>query len=79
MRSHARRLRQVLNDRELIDQASAETTRTSPNTTKQNKLAAIQRKLAEIHAAMDRYFRAFETATMPEDTAAPRIAASPRD
>jgi hypothetical protein len=40
----------------------------------QHELAAIERKLAETQTAMDRYFRAFETGSMPEDTCAPRIA-----
>ena len=34
----------------------------------------MQRKLGETRAAMDRYFRAFEAGTMPEDTCGPRIA-----
>ena len=42
----------------------------------QSEQAAVQRKLTETRAAMDRYFRAFEDATMPEDTCAPRLAAS---
>jgi hypothetical protein len=37
-------------------------------------LAAIQDKLTDTRAALERYFRAFEAGTMPEDTCAPRIA-----
>jgi hypothetical protein len=37
--------------------------------------AAVQCKLAQTRATLDRYFRAFEAGTMPEDTCAPRIAA----
>jgi len=72
-----RRLWQVLNDRELIDQAITETYENiaQHDEHQQNELAAIKGKLADTRAAMDRYFRAFETGTMPEDTCAPRIAA----
>jgi hypothetical protein len=41
----------------------------------QGEITAVQSKLAETRAAMDRYFRAFEADTIPEDTCAPRIAA----
>ena len=40
----------------------------------QSELAGIQDKITETRAALDRYFRAFEAGTMPEDTCAPRIA-----
>jgi site-specific DNA recombinase len=72
-----RRLWQVLNDRELIDQAINETYENIArhDEHQQNELVVIQGKLAQTRAAMDRYFRAFETASMPEDTCAPRIAA----
>lgn len=72
-----RRLWKVLNDRDLIDQAITETyERTAQRDEEhQNELAAAQTKLVETRAAMDRYFRAFETGTMPEETCAPRIAA----
>lgn len=39
----------------------------------QSEQEIIQGKLAHAQAAMDRYFRAFDTATMPEGTCAPRI------
>jgi chromosome segregation ATPase len=72
-----RRLWQILNDRELIHQAITETYENiaQHDEHQQNELAAIQGKLSETRAAMDHYFRAFETGTMPEDTCAPRIAA----
>jgi site-specific DNA recombinase len=41
----------------------------------QSELDGMQSKLAETRAVMDRYFRAFEAGTMPENTCAPRIAA----
>jgi hypothetical protein len=70
-RAVTRRLWQVLNDRELIDQAIAETYENiaQHDEHQQNELAAIQGKIAETRAAMDRYFRVFETGAMPEDTA----------
>jgi hypothetical protein len=37
-------------------------------------LDAVRDELTETRAALDRYFRAFEVGTMPEDTCAPRIA-----
>ncbi len=40
----------------------------------QSELVGVRDKLAETRAALDRYFRAFETGTMPEETCAPRIA-----
>lgn len=40
----------------------------------QNELGAVESKLKEMRAAMDRHFRAFEAGTMPEDTCAPRLA-----
>lgn len=41
----------------------------------EDELTGVQHKLTETRTAMDRYFRAFEAGTMPEDTCAPRIAA----
>ena len=61
---------------ELIDQAITQAYEgsTRRDEQQQSELAVIQGKLAETRAAMDRYFRAFEAGTMPEDTCAPRIA-----
>ncbi len=36
--------------------------------------AAVEQKLREARAALDRYFRSFERGTMPEEACAPRIA-----
>src|SRR6202034_3909513 len=71
-----RRLWQVLDDHNLIDHAITETYErlTQREGEHQSELAAIQDKLTETRAALDRYFRAFESGTMPEDTCAPRIA-----
>jgi site-specific DNA recombinase len=75
-RAVSRRLRTVLDDHDLIDQAinHAYERLTTRDDEQQSELDAVQRKLAETRAAMDRYFRAFEAGTMPEDTCAPRIA-----
>jgi site-specific DNA recombinase len=72
-----RRLWKVLDDQELIDRAIAKAYErlTQRDDQQQSELAAIQNKAADTRAAMERYFRAFETASMPEDTCAPRIAA----
>jgi site-specific DNA recombinase len=72
-----RRLWKVLNDGDLINEAIEETyARMTERTDEQaSEHEAVQRKLTETRAAMDRYFRAFENGTMPEDTCAPRIAA----
>ncbi len=71
-----RRLWKVLDDHDLIDRAitQAYERATRIDEKQQSELAGVQDKLAETRAAMDRYFRAFETGTMPEDTCAPRIA-----
>jgi site-specific DNA recombinase len=71
-----RRLWQVLDDNDLIDHAITETYErlTQREGEQQSELAGIQDKLTETRAALDRYFRAFEAGTMPEDTCAPRIA-----
>jgi site-specific DNA recombinase len=71
-----RRLWKVLADDDLIDQAITQAYErlTQRDDEQQSELAAIQDKLAETRAALDRYFRAFEAGTMPEDTCAPRIA-----
>jgi site-specific DNA recombinase len=71
-----RRLWKVLEDHDLIDRAIAQAYErlTQRDDEQQSELAAMQHKLAETRAAMDRYFRAFEAGTMPEDTCAPRIA-----
>jgi len=72
-----RRLWKVLDDHDLIDRAiiQAHERLTQRDDEQQSELDGVQRKLAETRAAMDRYFRAFEAGTMPEDTCAPRIAA----
>lgn len=72
-----RRLWQVLDDHDLIEDAISTTYQrlTQRDENEQSELAAIQTKLTETRAALDRYFKAFENATMPEDTCAPRIAA----
>ncbi len=71
-----RRLWQVLDNHDLIDRAITETYErlTQREGEQQSELAAIQDKLTETRTALDRYFRAFESGTMPEDTCAPRIA-----
>ena len=71
-----RRLWQVLDDNDLIDRAIADTYErlSQREGEQQSELAGIQDKVAETRAALDRYFRAFEAGTMPEDTCAPRIA-----
>ena len=72
-----RRLWKVLEDHDLLDHAISEAyQRLAERTDEQaSEHEAVQRKLTETRAAMDRYFRAFENATMPEDTCAPRLAA----
>ena len=72
-----RRLWKVLDDQELTSSAIEETYQclTQRDGEHEAELAAVKRKLAETQAAMDRYFRAFENGTMPEDTCAPRLAA----
>ena len=71
-----RQLWHVLDDKDLlgnaIDHAYAQLTQRDGE--HENELAGVQRKLTETRAALDRYFRAFEAGTMPEDTCAPRIA-----
>ncbi len=71
-----RRLWKVLGDDDLIEQAITQAYErlTQRDDEQQSELAAIHDKLAKTRAAMDRYFRAFEAGTMPEDTCAPRIA-----
>jgi hypothetical protein len=78
-----RRLWKVLEDHDLLDLAINETyERLSERAGNQtSERDAITRKLAETHAAMDRYFRAFENGTIPEDTCAPhspRSASTPK-
>jgi site-specific DNA recombinase len=70
------RLWQVLDDNDLIDRAITETYErlTQREGEQQSELAALQDKLTDTRAALDRYFHAFEAGTMPEDTCAPRIA-----
>lgn len=72
-----RRLWKVLDDHDLIEDAitRAYERLTQRDDEQQGQLAAVQSQLAQIRAALDRYFRAFEAGTMPEDTCAPRIAA----
>jgi site-specific DNA recombinase len=72
-----RRLWKVLNDHDLIDRAITQAYErlTQRDEEQQSELDGMQSKLAETRTAMDRYFRAFEAGTMPEDTCAPRIAA----
>jgi site-specific DNA recombinase len=71
-----RRLWKVLQNDDLIDQAITQAYErlTQRDDEQQSELAAIHDKLGKTRAAMDRYFRAFEAGTMPEDTCAPRIA-----
>lgn len=71
-----RRLWQVLDDSDLIDRAITETYEhlSQRDDEQQSELGGIQDKITETRAALDRYFRAFEAGTMPEDTCAPRIA-----
>jgi site-specific DNA recombinase len=75
-RAVTRRLWKVLQNDDLIEQAITQAYErlTQRDNEQQSELAAIQDKLAKTRAAMDRYFRAFEAGTMPEDTCAPRIA-----
>ncbi len=70
------RLWKVLDDHDLLDRAitQAYERATRIDEEQQSELAGIQDKLAETRTAMDRYFRAFEAGTMPEDTCGPRIA-----
>jgi site-specific DNA recombinase len=72
-----RRLWKVLDDHDLIEDAitRAYERLTQRDDEQQGQLAAVQCKLAQTRATLDRYFRAFEAGTMPEDTCAPRIAA----
>jgi site-specific DNA recombinase len=72
-----RRLWKVLDDHDLIDRAITDAYERviQLDEEQQGEITAVQRKLTETRAAMDRYFRAFEAGTMPEDTCAPRIAA----
>ncbi len=71
-----RRLWEILDDHDLIEDAITQAYRrlTERDDQQQSELAAVQQKLAETRAVMDRYFRAFENGTMPEDTCASRIA-----
>jgi site-specific DNA recombinase len=71
-----RRLWKVLDDHHLIDSAinQAYERLSQREDEQQSELAAVEDKLSETRAALDRYFRAFEAGTMPEDTCAPRIA-----
>jgi site-specific DNA recombinase len=71
-----RRLWKVLDNSDIINQAIEQTyTRISQrDETRQSELEAVQQKLDRTRAAINRYFQAFEDATMPEDTCAPRIA-----
>jgi site-specific DNA recombinase len=66
----------VLDDHDLIDSAitGAYERLSQRDGEQQSELAAIRDKLTDTRAALDRYFRAFEAGTMPEDTCAPRIA-----
>ncbi|HXB64298.1 MAG TPA: recombinase family protein [Solirubrobacteraceae bacterium] len=72
-----RQLWKVLNDKTLLtaalDHAYAQLAHRDGE--HEDELSSVQRKLADARAAMDRYFRAFEHGTMPENTCAPRIAA----
>lgn len=62
----------MLNDNNLIDSAITEAyERLSQTRPRAAVRAALQDKLTETRAALDRYFRAFENGTMPEDTCAP--------
>jgi site-specific DNA recombinase len=67
----------VLDDHDLLDRAITQAYErlTQCEGEQQSELAAMQLKLSQTRAAMDRYFRAFEAGTMPEETCAPRIAA----
>ena len=71
-----RRLWKVLEDHDLINRAISQAYErlSQRDDEQQSELDATQRKLAETRTTMDRYFRAFEAGTMPEDTCAPRIA-----
>jgi len=71
-----RRLWKVIEDHDLIDRAISQAYErlTQREDEQQSELTAMRRKLSETRAAMDRYFRAFEAGTMPEDTCTPRIA-----
>jgi site-specific DNA recombinase len=71
-----RRLWQVLDDHDLTSHAIDEAYQrlTQRDSEHDDELAAIKQKLAETRSALERYFRAFEAGTMPEDTCAPRIA-----
>jgi len=75
-RAVTRRLWKVLDDHDRIEDAISEAYErlSERDDEQQSELAAIQDKLTETRAALDRYFRAFEAGTMPEDTCAPRIA-----
>jgi site-specific DNA recombinase len=75
-RAVTRRLWKVLDDHNRIEDAISEAYErlSERDDEQQSELAAIQDKLTETRAALDRYFRAFEAGTMPEDTCAPRIA-----
>jgi hypothetical protein len=72
-----RRLWKVLDDNELTSSAIEQTYQclTQRDGEHEAELAAVQNKFTETQTAMDRYFRAFENGTMPEDTCAPRLAA----
>ena len=71
------RLRTTLANERLLERAVARAfERLNERQPQQDaELAATERKLADTRAALERYFRAFETGTMPEDACAPRIAA----
>jgi site-specific DNA recombinase len=71
-----RRLWKVLDDHDLIDRAIAQAYEhlAQRDDAHQAERDAMQKKLTDTRAALDRYFRAFETGTMPEETCAPRIA-----
>jgi site-specific DNA recombinase len=66
----------VLDDNDLIDRAITDAYErlSQREGEQQSELAGIQDKITETRAALDRYFRAFEAGTMPQDTRAPRIA-----
>jgi site-specific DNA recombinase len=70
------RLWQVLDDHDFTSHAIDEAYQrlTQRESDHDDELAAIKQKLAETRSALDRYFRAFEAGTMPENTCAPRIA-----
>jgi hypothetical protein len=71
-----RRLWKVLDDHDLIDRAIAQAYErlAQRDDTQQSARDATQKKLADTRAALDRYFHAFETGAMPEETCAPRVA-----